>query len=433
MSDCRIAVTGMSINTPLADDLNGHLAALLEGRSAVGRWRAFDDNRIYSKIAGDLSSYDIDAKTKLLTRTLPAAVADRIARLIARSPWSVKLSVLLALDAYLDAGLPIPEGGTDQISVIVGGHNINSRYHHDNGAIFADEPDYIDGSYAVHLYDTTHVGCISEALQIKGSGFTVGGACASGGFALRAGLDELRHHDVGAVLVVGAVYDSAPIDMHAMALINALSTESFNDNPTRASRPFDTRREGFVPSHGGAALLLERLDLAERRRARIYAEVLGVETASDASHLPHPSEEGEARAMRRVLKACQLEPQDVDYVNGHFTSTPLGDIAEVRAIKRVFGEHARRLKVNATKSMLGHTMAASFLVEAVGAILQMRVGRLHPTINIDELDPAVDLDVCSGEVVNWPVRRLMKNSFGFGGLNASAVFARYESPKDHEQ
>ncbi len=155
--------------------------------------------------------------------------------------------------------------------------------------------------------------------------------------------------------------------------------------------------------------------------------MLGVEAGSDANHLPQPSKDGQARMMARLLRQCKVAPEQVDYVNAHATSTPLGDLTEIRSIKRVFGEHAKRLKLNATKSMLGHTCWAAPTVETVAAILQIRAGKLHPSINIDELDPEIDLDVCRGtKAVDWPVKILMKNSFGFGGINCVSLIARYE-------
>jgi 3-oxoacyl-(acyl-carrier-protein) synthase len=212
-----------------------------------------------------------------------------------------------------------------------------------------------------------------------------------------------------------------------MALMGAITYESFNAEPQRASRPFDVCREGFVPAHGGGALVLEDLEAAVRRGAHIYAEVLGVDSNSDANHLPQPSEEGQSRLMARVLRQCHLAPEDIDYISAHATSTPLGDVTEIRSIKRVFGQHAYRLKVNATKSMLGHTCWAAPVVETIAAILQMTAGRLHPSINIDDLDPEVDLDVCAGgRAIDHPVRTLMKNSFGFGGINSVSILRRFE-------
>ncbi len=266
-----------------------------------------------------------------------------------------------------------------------------------------------------------------KALGLRGPIYTVGAACASGNAALRCAIDEVRYHDVDCAIVVGAVLDFSPVELHAMALMGAITFTSFNDEPTRACRPWDTRREGFVPAHGGGALVVESLTSARRRGATIYAEVLGVEAGSDANHLPQPSEDGQARVMTKLLRQCGVAPEQVDFISAHATSTPLGDLTEIRSIKRVFGDHAPALKLNAPKSLLGHTCWSAPTVETIAAVLQMRAGKLHPSINIDDLDPEVDLDICRGTTaVDWPVNILMKNSFGFGGINCVSLLARYE-------
>jgi 3-oxoacyl-(acyl-carrier-protein) synthase len=348
----------------------------------------------------------------------------RVRRLTARVPWSTQLSVLLAAHAWLDAGLDAAAPVTEQVGVVVGGHNINSNFSYVNRQEFAGEPDYIDSKYFLHALDTDHAGCVSEILAARGPIYTVGAACASGNMALRNAADEIRCHGLEVVFVVGPVLDLSPVDLHAMALMEAISIESFNDEPAAASRPFDVRREGFVPAHGGGVLVLEGLDAARRRGARIHAELLAAEAGSDGSHLPQPSQEGQTRVMRRALEQAGLRPEQIDFVSAHAASTAVGDITEVRSIKEVFGPHAARLKVNAPKSLLGHTCCAAPTVETVAAILQMNAGTLHPSINIDEVDPENDLDLCRGEGVAFahPVRYFMKNSFGFGGINAVSVF-----------
>jgi 3-oxoacyl-(acyl-carrier-protein) synthase len=312
------------------------------------------------------------------------------------------------------------------VAAIVAGHNINFNHQYESRLQFAEEPDYMDPMLALNGLDTDHAGCVSEMLGVKGPIYTVGAACASANTALRAAVDEIRYHDVDVVLIAGAVLDFSPIELHAMALMGAISFQSFNEEPEKASRPYDVRREGFVPAHGGGVLVAESLDSALRRGARIYAEVVGVETNADGNHLPQPSEEGQSRLMQKVLSKCGVRPEQIDYINAHATSTTLGDLTEIRSIKRVFGHHAGRLKINATKSMLGHTCWAAPAVETIAAVLQMNAGRLHPSINIDELDSEVDMDVCASGPVDHQVRYFMKNSFGFGGINCVSVLKRYE-------
>ncbi len=422
----RVVITGMSVNTPLGDTLDGFLDGLLAGRSAISRWKSIDSSGIYSKVGGDLSDYDVSAKLESLRGRAPGEIHRRLRKLVSKAPWSTKLSMLTALDAWLDAGFDPSPPPAGSIAVIVGGHNLNQRHQYEQRLQFAEEPDYMDSLLALNGLDTDHAGCVSELLQTHGPLYTVGAACASANAALRCAVDEIRYHGVDAAVVTGAILDFSPVELHAMALMGAITFQSFNDSPERASRPYDTRREGFVPAHGGGTLVIEPLERALARNARIYAEVVGVEANSDGNHLPQPSEEGQTRLMKLLLARCGLLPSQIDFISAHATSTPLGDLTEIRSIKQVFGGHAGKLKINAPKSLLGHTCWAAPVVETVAAILQMRAGRLHPSINIDDLDPEVDLDVCRHGPVDHPVRYLMKNSFGFGGINCVSILRRWE-------
>jgi len=412
----------MSINTPLGDTLPQFQDGLLAGRSAVGRFAALDTSNIYSKVGADLSRYDVKAKVEALRARVPDTVHACLKRMTRRAPWSTSLSMLLAADAFADAGL-FGVADPERVAAVVAGHNINVNHTFQNQNTFLDEPDFIDNLLALHGLDTDHAGSVSEVLGTTGPIYTVGGACASGNVALRSAVDEIRYHDVDRAVVVGAVLDVSPMDLHAMALLGAISTGAFDEDPERASRPFDVRRNGFVPAHGGGALVLEDWETAKRRGAHIYAEVLEVGANAGASHLPKPSEEAQSRLISQVLRKAGRSPEEVDFVCAHATSTPLGDLSEVRALRRVFGKHAQDLKVNAPKSMLGHTCWAAPVVETVAAVLQMQAGRLHPSINIDELDPEVDLDVCQGGAVDHSVGLVLKNSFGFGGINCVSLLA----------
>jgi 3-oxoacyl-(acyl-carrier-protein) synthase len=422
-----VAITGMAVNTPLGDTLSGFLDALLSGRSAISHWKGIDVSRVYPKVGGDLTEYDIRCKLASLEGRIPDDVYHRTRKLVARDPWSEKLSVLLAVDGCVDAALFGSPYDPTRASVVVAGHNINQRYQHDNLLQFEEEPDYIDPMLGLHGQDTDHAARISEALGTHGPIYTIGAACASGNAALRAATDEIKYHDVDVVVVTGAVWDLSAAELQAMALMGAISIESFSEEPARASRPFDVRREGFVPTQGGAALVLEDLETAMGRGARIYAELLGVEATSDATHLPQPSEEGQTLAMKKALQRSGLAPEEIDYVNEHATSTPLGDLVEARSLKRVFGSHLKDLKVNATKSMVGHTCCAAAAVETVAAVLQLNAGVLHPSINIEEIEPEVDFDVCAHGAVQHGVRTLMKTSFGFGGINCVSVIRRVDA------
>ena len=422
----RVVISGMGINTRLGDNLETFYENLMAGKSGITNWTQIDTSRIYSKVGGDLGDYDYAAKVNAFKEKLPSETHKSLRKMIKRAPFTTKLSMLTSIDAVLNAGL-WGELDPERTAVAVAGHNLNKLYHHQNQQLFQEEPDYIDNLSSLHSLDTDHAGSVSELLGINGPIYTMGGACASGNVALRNALDEIRYHDFDVCVVVGATLEFAPLDLHAMCLMGAISWQSFNESPELASRPYDMKREGFVPSHGTAVLVLEELEHAKKRGARIYAEVLGVTAMSDGNHLPNPSAEGQARTMRRLLNNCKINPEQVDYINAHATSTPLGDITEIASIKSVFGDHATKLKLNAPKSMLGHTCWSAAVVETVAAVMQMNKGWLHPSINIDEQDPRVDLDVCANEPAEYRVNYMLKNSFGFGGINVCSLIKRFES------
>jgi len=419
----RIVVTGMSVHTPLGDTLDAFIEGLLAGRSAISHWKGFDTSQIYAKVGGDLSGYDTAAAVAGLRTALPDATWLRLSRLVSRAPFSTKLSLLLAARAMIDARCEAGWPSTHRVATLVAGHNINELYAFENRTRFDEQPDWIDALMSLNRLDTDHGGCVSELFGLRGPLYTVGGACASGNLALRLAVDEIRYRGQDAAVVIAPVLDYNPLELHAMALMGAITTTSFNDTPALASRPWDVRREGFVPSHGGGCLVLEPLSRARKRGAHIHAEVLAVDASSDANHLPNPSADGQELLMRRVLDQAGLHPDDIDYVNAHATSTPLGDVAEAHSISAVFGSRPG-LKVNAPKSILGHCCWSAPTVEAIAGILQMNAGVLHRSLNIDDLAPEVTLDVCRERNQPHHVRRFLKNSFGFGGINAIAIFGR---------
>ena len=407
-----VAVTGMSMNTPLSDTPEGTLKALLAGRSAITRWRSFDPAPGYSLIGADLGDYDPGPRAAALQAALPGPRARRLADLLADAPHTARLGLLLAADALIDAGLG--DADLSGLAVVVAGHNLHPgrELHHFQRAA-AGEAAPLDV-----LPDSSLLVALAALTGSRGPLYSVGGACASGNLALQAARRELLRHGARHVLVLGAVPETPVPMLHGFAMLGALSIASFNDEPARASRPWDQQREGFVPAQGGAAFVLT----PDAPRPRAWLRGVGV--CSDANHLTAPDEHGQARAIARALQAGGMTAADVDYVSAHATSTPVGDLVELRALRHALGPYADRVKINATKSMTGHTFGAAALVEAAAGILQMNAGRLHGTINLDAPDPAVDLDVCAAGPVDWPVRAFLNDAFGFGGINAVSLFSR---------
>ncbi len=423
----RVVVTGMGVMTPIGDNLDDYYENLVAGKSAITNWRYLDTSKIRCKVGGDLGDYDYKKyMNEFLKSRMPEDAFKRMKKILKTAPLATRLTVLTVAQAYIDAGLFDLKGlDTTRVSALLGGHNFNSNYIFDNFRQFEEEPEYIHGMMGICVYDTDLITSAAEVCGIHGRVYSIGGTCTSSTTAMMHGLREIRSGENDIAVVTGGVLDYSPLDLQALILVSAISYRSFNEAPEKSSRPYDTRREGFVPSHGGGVLIFEELEHAKKRNAKIYAEVLEVESNSDGNHLSNPSTEGQSRLMNYVMHKAGVKPTEIDYINAHATSTPMGDRVEIASIKNVFGDHAKKLKVNAPKSMLGHAGWSAGAVESIGAILQMKHNRLHPSINIDEIDPDVDLDVCANKAQDWEINTIMKNSFGFGGLNACAIFRRF--------
>ncbi|MEM7411005.1 MAG: beta-ketoacyl-[acyl-carrier-protein] synthase family protein [Myxococcota bacterium] len=431
MNDRRVVITGMGVVTVLGQSLTEYSASLKAGRSGITHWKDMD-RRIYSKIGGDMGDFDVQdhlASYSQNVAPIPEDLQKRAQKLLRATPLSGRITSMAALQAAMDAGLlPDREPGEgiapERFGHVMGGHNLTVKYYRDNVEVFEDEPEFLDPLFGVLCLDTDVLSVTSELLNLQGPSYTVGGACASGNLALLSGLQLVRSGAVEAVAVSGGASDCDPITLQGWTQIEALSFKSFNDEPERASRPFDVRREGFVPSEGSAVVILESYESARARGAHIWGELLGAASASDASRLPKPSQLGQVRVMQLALQDAGVDPDQIDYVNAHATSTPLGDAMEVMAIQEVLGARAKQIPVNATKSMLGHCLTAASLAELVALVLQMNEDYLHPTINLEEQDPELDLDFVANEARDHRFDIAISNAFGFGGLNSCVVVGR---------
>lgn len=426
-SEGKIVITGMATVNPLGDTLDSYIDNLLNGVSGVKRWKSIDSSSLACKVGGDLGDYDFGKALKPYADILDSKHYRAVDRLFRKSPFSTKTAMICALGAFRDGALFDYDFDPGSCGVMIAGHNFNSRYMYTNSIQFLKEPEYIDGLAGVHAIDSNVTGSVTEVTRVTGPAFSVGGACASGNLALREAFRGIVLNDFDRALVVGPAFDMSEADLYASEYITAtVVDERFQNRPTLASRPFDKERSGFVYSHGAGAVILERENEALSRGAHIYAELIAVDANSNANHLPQPSAKMQSLLIQKLLHDGQVRPTDVDYINCHATGTPLGDIQEVNAIKDAFGDHAYHVKLNAPKSMLGHVCWSSPIVEMIGGILQMDRKRLHPSINIDELDPQIDLDVCPNKSVDFAAKIMLNNSFGFGGLNSSALVRYYE-------
>ena len=411
----RVVVTGMGAITPLGLNVQDLWQALIDGRSGIGRITQFDASAYPTQIAGEVKGFD------------PGEYMDvREARRMARFSQFAVAGAKMAVE---DAGLTVDESNADDVGVVIGtaigGGMVESETAHLillNKGVRRVPPLFIPSmipNAAAH-----HVAC---AFGIRGYSSTVIGACASGNQAIGEGARAIRDGTAPVVISGGTESAMCELALAGIGAMRALSTR--NHEPERASRPFDAERDGFVASDGCGVLVLESLDHAMARGARVYAEVLGYGVSSDAYHVtaPHPEGTGSALAMRRAIADAGLKPEDIGYINAHATATPLGDPAEVVAIKSVFGSRAYEIPVNATKSMTGHLLGAAGAVEAIATIMTIKEGILHPTINYEHPDPECDLDCVPNEARRTQVDIALSNSFGFGGQNACLVFRGWEA------
>lgn len=423
----RVVITGMGTINPLGDTLETYYQNLIDGKSGIKVWETLDLGPCENKIGGDLGKYDWQSALEGFKDDLGDSFK-AVKKLFKNGTFSSRISMLTALDAWRDAGLWGVKLDPFRVMTVVAGHNLNSNYIYELGNQYQVEPEYIDSLAAVEAIDNNVPALITELFGLHGAAYTVGGACASGNLALRDAFRDIKLGEIDQAVVCGAPFDVSPPDIMASSIINSVVVRpEFQTEPEKGCRPFDTKRDGFVYSHGSATLIVESLESAQARGARIYAEVLGVKASANANHLPMPGAEYMAWVMKQLLDATGVKPEEVDYANCHATGTPAGDRQEINAIKLAFGDHAYKMKLNAPKSMLGHTCWASPLVETVGGILQMKNGKLHASINIEELDPAIDLDVIPNKSIEYNARMMLKNSFGFGGLNCCSLIKLWEN------
>jgi 3-oxoacyl-[acyl-carrier-protein] synthase II len=410
----RAVVTGLGAITPLGNDAETFWRSLLAGTSGVAPISGYDASDEEVRIAAEVKGFD------------PATWIDfKQARRMSRFS---QFAVAAAAQAIADGGLQITNANRDEIGVIVntGGGGIGDVALGER--VFLEQGGKRVSPFMVPMLSPSMAACqVSIQNHLRGPVIASVAACASGVQALIDAQRLIEHHDADVVLAGGTESAILPVAFAALANMGALSKR--NDDPTRASRPFDADRDGFVFGEGAAVLLVEAAEHAERRGARILAEVAGGAMTADAFHIsaPDPTGEGAARAMVRALRDAGVAPEEVDHVVAHGTSTPLNDATETKAIHLAFGDQAARLAVSSNKSMIGHTLGAAGAISALAAVCAIRDGMIPPTINYENPDPACDLDYVPNTARAATVRTAIVNGFGFGGQNAVAVFRQYEA------
>ncbi|MBI2764735.1 MAG: beta-ketoacyl-ACP synthase II [Chloroflexi bacterium] len=409
----RVVVTGLGAVTPLGQSVGEFWQGLIDGRSGVARMTLIDPSGFPSQVAGEVKDFD------------PQRFLERKAA--RRMPRFAQFMVASAGQAIEDAALELAKEDRDRIGVVIG--NGGGGYPDiQEGAqtLFTRGGMKLDPLYLTRTLANMAGAQVSLQFGLRGYNGTVVTACAAGTQAIGDASMLIRTGRAEVVVAGGCEAAITELGLASFCVMRALATR--NDEPEKASRPFDGARDGFVPCEGAGALILESEEHALARGARIYAELAGYGCTCDAFHVVAPPEDGEgaARAMVEALRDSGFGPGDIDYINAHATSTPLGDSAETAAIKTVFGEGAYRVPISATKSMVGHGLGASGGMEAVATVKTIETGIIHPTINQDTPDPTCDLDYVPNVARKADVRVALKNSFGFGGQNSCLVFARYE-------
>ncbi len=411
----RVVVTGIGAITPVGRTAPATWEALLAGRSGIGPVTQFDVAAYATRIAGEVPDFD------------PVALGlDR--KEARRTDRFAQLSIVAADEAWKDSGLDIAKLDAETVGVLIGsgigGFNTLQEQH---TLLVTRGPGRVSPFVIPMLIINMASGLVSIRLGAKGPNTSVVTACASGANAIGDAARIIERGDAEVMVTGGGEATITPFGFAGFCNMGAMSTR--NDLGPKASSPFDLNRDGFIMGEGAGVVVLESLEHAEKRGARIHAELIGYGMSSDAHHMtaPHPEGDGAYAAMRRAIRDAGLEPSEIGYINAHGTSTPLNDKGETAAIKRLFGDHAKKVPISSTKSMTGHMLGAAGAVEAIVSIYAMRDGMLPPTINYVTPDPACDLDYIPNAPRATKVRTVMSNSFGFGGHNAVLVFRAHGS------
>jgi 3-oxoacyl-[acyl-carrier-protein] synthase II len=410
----RVVITGMGTINPVGNDVPTFWDSLVAGRSGAGPITAYDASDQAVRIAAEVKGFD--------------PVAFLGPKQVRRTDRFTQLVLFSADQAIADAGLTFQgNDDTGHIGIIIGTGIGGVGTLLDAYDTMRDRgPRRVSALMVPMMMPNAAAGEIAIRYGIHGLAISLASACATGANAIGEGTERIRHGGAEIMICGGGESVMHPLTLAALSNMGAVSGR--NDEPERASRPFDADRDGFLMGEGAAVLILESLEHAQKRRARIHAEVIGYGSSCDAFHITAPDEQGAgaARSMQAALDDANLQPEEIDYINAHGTSTPLNDPIETRAVRAVFGRHAYRVPISSTKSMIGHLMGAAGAVEAIVCVKSLETGMLHPTINYETPDPECDLDYVPNKARETHPRTVLSNSFGFGGHNATLILCRWE-------
>jgi 3-oxoacyl-[acyl-carrier-protein] synthase II len=409
MYDRRVVITGLGVVTPVGNDVATFWKSITEGRSGIRRYKAFDSENYDCKIAGEVDGIDLAAAFKTAKE---ARRADRF----------TQLAMAAAKMAVSDSGIDVDKVDLDRIGVMIGsGIGGLQSMEMEAKRLYEKGPSRVSPFTIAMMISNMASGLISMEFGLRGPNMAIVTACATANHSIGEAWRIIKFGDADAFIAGGTEATISPLGMAGFASMRALSTR--NDEPEKASRPFDKDRDGFVMGEGAGILVIEELEHAKRRGAPIYCELVGYGLSADAYHMtaPLPEGEGASRCMQIALRHAKINPEEVDYINAHGTSTPIGDLCETKAIKHAFGQHAYKVPISSTKSMTGHLLGAAGGVEIAACVLAIKHGVIPPTANLDHPDPECDLDYVPKVARESKVRVAMSNSFGFGGHNATLI------------
>ncbi|MEE9554760.1 MAG: beta-ketoacyl-ACP synthase II [candidate division Zixibacteria bacterium] len=407
----RVVITGIGLITPLGNSIDEFYDNIIAGKSGVGYVTKFDTADLPSNIAAEVNTFGLEE-----------FVEKKQAR---RMDLSQQYAVVAAGKALNDSGIDLESADLERAGVVIGSGIGGLRtFENQHTVILQKSPLRVSPFFIPMMIADMASGLVSIHYGFRGPNYATVSACASSGHALADALMMIQR-GTSDMMIAGGSEASVTITSYA-GFCSAKALSRRNDEPERASRPFDADRDGFVLGEGAALFLIEELEHAKARNAKIYAEIAGFGMSADAYHMtaPAPDGNGAARSMKEALSDAKVSPEQIDYINSHGTSTELGDIAETQAIKSVFGDHAYKISVNSTKSMIGHLLGAAGAVEVAASVLQMTRGKLHPTINLETPDPKCDLDYVPNVARDAEINCALSNSFGFGGHNISILLRK---------
>lgn len=409
MSKRRVVVTGLGVVSPVGIGVQTSWSSLIAGKSGITRISKFDPSNFASQIAGEVKDFDV-------SQFLPAKEARRM-------DIFIQYGMAAAIEAVKDSGIVAAEENAERIGVSIGSGIGGLQLIEDTNDIYDESgPRKISPFFIPGTIINMISGNLSIMYGFKGPNVAIVTACTTGTHSIGDAARMIEYGDADVMVAGGAEAPITELSVGGFSATRALSTR--NDDPATASRPWDKDRDGFVIGEGAGVMVLEEYESAKKRGARIYAELIGYGMSADAYHMTAPNMDGPRRSMRNAMQNAGVNPDQVQFVNAHGTSTPLGDTNETNAIKAAFGDHAKKLVVNSTKSMTGHLLGGAGGLESVFTVLSVHHQISPPTINIFNQDPGCDLDYCANSARDMKIDVALKNNFGFGGTNGSLVFKR---------